>query len=238
MQIMALISGIGLITTLVIPEPTHQLPPPKSLLESFWLPLKDFFQRDGAWAMILFILLFKIGDSLAGNTLMKFYNDLGYTKVEIAFWAKSVSILTAISGGLIGGIIVKKFGLVRSLVLFGILQAASTAGFALLASSSKDIYLFGAVIGFEDLTSGMGSAAFLAFMAHLTNTRFSATQYALLSSLASLPSRSVSAGAGWIQELAGGWLPFFILCAGLATPGILMVFWMKRYQQVTESNQR
>ncbi len=237
MQVMALLTGIGLITTFFIREPIHTLPPPKRLIDSFWHPLKDFFHRKGAWVIILFILLFKMGDSIAGNTLMKFYNDMGYTKPEIAFWAKTLAIFTAVLGGLLGGIIVKKIGLVRSLVLFGIFQALSTAAFAILANSAKDIYLFGAVIGFEDLTSGMGSAAFLAFMAHLTNTRFSATQYALLSSLASLPSRSVSATAGWIQELAGGWSNFFVLCALLAIPGILMIFWMKRYQQVTESNQ-
>jgi PAT family beta-lactamase induction signal transducer AmpG len=234
-RLMALGVVFGIITTLVIREPTHRLPPPPSLLDSFWLPLKDFVSRDGAWFIILFILLFKIGDNMAGNILNPFYLKIGYTKEQIAFWAKSISLFTSVFGGLIGGIVVKKVGLVRGLVLFGVLQALSTAAFALLAGTEHNIWLFGGVIGFEDLTSGMGSAAFLAFMAKLTNTRFSATQYALLSGLAALPNKLFASAAGYFAEMMG-WVPFFLFCALIAIPGILMIFWMQRYQQVSTSN--
>jgi PAT family beta-lactamase induction signal transducer AmpG len=126
-------------------------------------------------------------------------------------------------GSFIGGILMLKLGISRSLWIFGALQALSTAGFAVLARMGHNIPMLAYVIGFENLTSGMGTAAYAAFMASITNKKFTATQYALLTSLMGVPRVVASSGTGFLAE-AMGWTGFFIFCTLIATPGMLLLF--------------
>ena len=156
----------------------------------------EYFQRSGALGLLAFVLLYKIGDSMASTMTTPFYLDLGFSKTEIGAVVKLFGFWATIGGGLLGGIVILRLGIRRCLWIFGILQALSTAGFAALAYLGQHITGLAAVIAFENVTSGMGTAAFLAFMASLTDRRFTATQYALLSSLIGVPRVLASAPTG------------------------------------------
>lgn len=195
---------------------------PKNFQEAVVTPFVEFFSRRGAIMVLIFILLYKVGDNIAGNMLSPFYLKMGYTKQEIGIIAKTFSLPFTLLGGLIGGILVEKLGVIRSLYIFGFLQAISTAFFSFLFDSGHNLWMLGSVICFEDITTSMGSAAFIAFMGSLTNKKFTATQYALLSSLTKVPQVFVASSAGFLVDYMG-WKEFFIFCALAAIPGILLI---------------
>ena len=216
--------GIGIIATILAPEPKIHGAPPKTLAESFVAPLSEYFRRDGAILILVFILLYKVGDAMATEMTMPFYLKSGYSKTEVAAVAKVFGIWATIAGGLIGGAVILKIGLRLSLWAFGFLQALSTFGFAWLATlGAPNVTALTGVITFENLSSGMGTAAFVAFMASLTNKRYTATQYALLSSLMGVPRVIIAAPTGWMVERMG-WVEFFVFCGLIAIPGLLMLF--------------
>ncbi|MBU4603464.1 MAG: AmpG family muropeptide MFS transporter, partial [Proteobacteria bacterium] len=191
---------VGVFTTLFCHEPPHPTGAPRSLREAVVEPFVEYFQRSGALGLLAFVLLYKIGDSMASTMTTPFYLDLGFTKTEIGTVVKLFGFWATIGGGLLGGIVILRLGIRRCLWVFGILQAMSTAGFAALAYLGHHLMGLAAVIAFENLTSGMGTAAFLAFMASLTDRRFTATQYALLSSLIGVPRVLASAPTGWMAQ--------------------------------------
>lgn len=226
-QIMALFMGVGIITSLWATEPkVHSIP--KSTYESVIEPIAEFFGRNkaSAFLILLFILFYKMGDTVAGNMLTPFYLKLGYTKLEIAGIAKTLSLPFTLFGGFLGGLLVLKFGLMRSLWTCGVLQAFSTLAFVVLNITDKSLWGLGTVILFEDVTGAMGTAAFVAFMASFTNRKYTATQYALLTSLSGVPRTFIAAPAGFLAE-ATGWTTFFVVCSLLAIPGLLMIPLMK-----------
>ena len=212
----------GILTTLLAPEPPAAAGRPASLREAAWQPLADFFRRDGALWIMAFILLYKIGDTMAAAISVPFYLDLGYSKSEIGAVVKLLGAWATIAGGIAGGLLMLKAGIHRSLWVFGLLQALSTAGFAVLARIGYSLPALSAVIGFESLTGGMGTSAFAAFMASQTNRKFTATQYALLTSVMVLPRVLVSAPTGLAVTLVG-WEGFFIFCTLAAVPGLLIL---------------
>jgi PAT family beta-lactamase induction signal transducer AmpG len=212
----------AIIATLFTPEPVVTEAPPRSLRESVVEPFKEYFSRDQAWLMLCFILLYKVGDNLAAALTTPFYLDLGFTKTEVGAIVKLFGFWATLLGGFVGGVVLLKIGINRSLWLFGFLQMASTAGFALLASRGHDLVLLGGVISFENLASGMGTAAFVAFMASLANKRFTATQYALLTSLMGVPRVLLSSVTGFLAS-SMGWFWFFTFCTLIAVPGMLML---------------
>jgi PAT family beta-lactamase induction signal transducer AmpG len=220
--IMGLCMIPGIITTLLSPEPKAAKGMPKTLKDSVIEPLKDYFSRDLALPILAFILLYKIGDTMASGITTYFYLDIGFTKSQIGTIVKVFGTWATIAGGLIGGIIMLKVSIKKALWIFGFLQAISTAGFALLAAAGNLPFLLAAVIAFENLTGGMGTAAYAAFMASITNKKFTATQYALLSSLMGIPRVVLSAPTGIFAEFLG-WETFFILCAFAAIPGMIML---------------
>jgi len=220
--IMALCMLPGVITTLLTPEPSAPLGKPKTLKEAVIEPLVEYFRRNGALLVLLFILLYKIGDTMASAMTTPFYLDIGFTKTEIGAVVKLFGFWATIVGGLIGGMIMVYLGIIRSLWIFGILQGVSTAGFALLAKIGPSVPALAGVIAFENLSSGMGTSAYVAFMASITNKKFTATQYALLSSLMGIPRVVASAPTGFIAKHVG-WEVFFILCALIAIPGLLLI---------------
>jgi len=212
----------GLITTLLAREPEPAVGIPGSLREAVFDPLTEYFTRQGAVWILAFILLYKIGDTMASSMTIPFYLDLGFSKTEIGAVVKLFGFWATISGTLIGGIVMIRLGINRSLWVFGLLQALSTGCFALLARVGPNITLLSGVIGFENLSSGMGTAAYVAFMASITDKRFTATQYALLSSLMGVPRVLASAPTGFLVE-AMGWEGFFVACALIALPGMVLL---------------
>lgn len=220
--ILALCLLPGLITTLLSPEPPMEHGAPRNFKESVLDPFIEYFQRHGALWMLVFILFYKLGDNIASAITTPFYLDIGFTKTEIGTVVKLFGFWAVSAGGLVGGITMLKLGINRSLWIFGILQAVSTAGFSILAQVGDQLPALAAVIAFENFTSGMGTAAFMAFMASITHRKFTATQYALLTSLMRIPDVSISSFSGFLAE-SMGWFAFFIFCALIAIPGLLML---------------
>jgi PAT family beta-lactamase induction signal transducer AmpG len=212
----------GLLTTLLTPEPPTPAGTPRTMKEAVVDPLVEYFSRQDALLILIFILLYKVGDTMASAMTTPFYLDIGFSKSEIGAVVKLFGFWATIAGGLAGGIFMLKLGINRSLWVFGFLQAASTAGFALLANIGYSVPLLSAVIAFENLSSGMGTAAYAAFMASITNRKFTATQYALLTSLMGVPRVLASAPTGFLAKNVG-WETFFIACALVAIPGMLLL---------------
>jgi PAT family beta-lactamase induction signal transducer AmpG len=220
--LMALSLSVGVIATLLAREPQVAAGSPKSLREAVLLPFVDYFSRPGAGLILLFILFYKVGDTMAAAMTTPFYLEMGYSKSEIGAVVKLFGFWATILGGLLGGVVILRLGINRSLWVFGVLQALSTACFAVLVLVGHELAWLAAVIAFENLSGGMGTAAYVAFMASLTNKKFTATQYALLSSLMGIPRVVAAAPTGLMVELVG-WGSFFIGCALVAIPGLLLL---------------
>ena len=212
----------GILTTLLTPEPATPAGTPRTMREAVVDPLVEYFSRKDAVLILVFILLYKVGDTMASAMTTPFYLDIGFSKSEIGAVVKLFGFWATIAGGLAGGITMLRLGINRSLWIFGFLQAASTAGFALLANVGYSIPLLSAVIAFENLSSGMGTAAYAAFMASITNRKFTATQYALLTSLMGVPRVLASEPTGFLAKNIG-WETFFTFCALIAIPGMLLL---------------
>lgn len=229
-QFMAACMAACVLVTFFAPEPP--LPPgtPRTLEEAVVLPLRDYFMRHGAWLALGFILLYKLGDTMASAMTTPFYLELGYTKSEIAAIVKVFGFWATIAGGTLGGMIILRVGMARALWVFGIGQMISTLGFVALAYVGHDNWALAAVIAIENFTGGLGTAAFVGFMGALTNRRFTATQYALLSSLMGIPRVFLSAPTGWLA-LQLSWPGFFVLCTLIAIPGLLLIHYVTRLSQ-------
>ena len=213
--------------TLLAPEPPLPEGRPRTMVEAVFLPFRDFFQREGAWLALAFILLYKLGDSMASAITTPFYLDLGYSKTEIGAVVKLFGFWATIAGGTLGGVWILRIGMNRALWLFGLGQMLSTLGFVVLSGLPPSVAALATVIAAENFTAGLGTAAFVGFMGALTDRRFTATQYALLSSLMGVPRVLASAPTGW---LAGwlGWPGFFLLCTLIAIPGLVLLRWITR----------
>ncbi len=220
--IMAACMLAGVVTTLLTPEPIILIETPRSLKEAVFNPLTEYFSRQGAWLILAFILLYKIGDTMASAMTTPFYLDVGFSKTEIGTVVKLFGFWATIIGSLLGGVIMLGLGIYRSLWIFGFFQAISTAGFALLANIGYSVPALAGVIAFENLSGGMGTAAYVAFMGSITNRKFTATQYALLSSLMGIPRVLASAPTGYLAKNLG-WTNFFIICTLIAIPGMLLL---------------
>lgn len=203
---------------------------PANIRQAVVEPFIEFFSRKGAILILIFILLYKLGDQIAGNLLNPFYLKMGYSLDEIAIVTKTFSLPFVMLGALVGGIIVERFGILRSLVYFGVLQAISTVCFSFLTNVGHNLWILGSVIYFEDFATSAASSAFVAFMGSKTNKQFTATQYALLSSLTKLPHFTIASGAGYYQE-ALGWNWFFYLCTLIAAPGMLLIYWLAKLEK-------
>lgn len=224
-----LITGLfmlpGILTTLFVSEPKMYGPPPQTMREAIIEPFNEFLQRSGwkqaAW-VLLFIFLYKLGDSMASALATPFYIELGFTRTEIGLVAKNAGLWASILGGILGAYWMLKTGVNKGLWIFGVLQAISTLWFAFLAQSGADLLLLSWVIGFEAITAGLGTAAFTAYLALETNPRFTATQFALFTSLSAVPRTFINALTGYIVEFTG-WTNFFIICFFLAMPGLMLL---------------
>ena len=233
---------VGIILTLSVSEPTSNHNQPATLRAAIIDPFDDFLSRQGvkqAFLILIFMLLYKLGDSMATALATPFYLDMGYSKTEIGFVAKNAALWPMIIGGISGGILMLKIGINRALWLFGFVQIISILGFALLARIGEGLWLLGLVIGFEYLGVGLGTAAFVAFIARTTNPAFAATQFALFTALTAVPRTIASATTGIIVESVG-WENFFYLCTLIAVPGMILLIkvapWSEKTNQSTNSD--
>jgi MFS transporter, PAT family, beta-lactamase induction signal transducer AmpG len=218
----------GLAMTLVIKEPPVPPGAPRTLREAVVEPFADFLGRLGwrqALLVLAFIFLFKLGDSMATALATPFYLDMGFTKSEIGLIAKNAGLWPSVIGGLLGGLWMVKIGINRALWLFGAAQAISILGFASLSQLPHDRVALATAISAEALGVGLGTAAFTAFIARATNPRYTATQFALFTSLAAVPRTLINATTGWIVQHTG-WFDFFLLCTVLAVPGMVLLWWV------------
>ncbi|MES2535391.1 MAG: AmpG family muropeptide MFS transporter [Pseudomonadota bacterium] len=215
----------GLICTFVINEPKVYGTPPKNMRDAVVLPFREFIARDGwkkALLVLSFIFLYKLGDSMATALATKFYIDLGFSMTQIGAVAKTTGFWASIAGGIIGGVWMVKIGINRGLWIFGVVQAVAILGFAWLAEAGANTFLLAAVIGFEAFGVGLGTAAFVSYIAKTTDPRYTATQFALFTSLAAVPRTFINSSVGFIVAETG-WFIFFILCFILALPGMLLL---------------
>lgn len=226
-SLMAIIMALGILCTLFAPEPTLKETPPKNIKDAVFLPLVDYFKMKGAFEMLVFIVLYKIGDVMAATLTTKFMLDVGFSKSEIGVVTKGFGLIATIVGGLLGGGLLLRLSMKQALIFFGVLQGVSTLCFSLLANVGKNDGVMAATIGIENLCGGLGNAAFLAFLMGLCNKRFTATQYALLTSLAAVTRTLAGVPTGYIVDTIG-WSLFFVVCTVAAIPGILLVAW--RYE--------
>jgi PAT family beta-lactamase induction signal transducer AmpG len=228
-----IMAGVMLMTiaiTVFAPEPAMVHGRPDSLVKAFIGPFKEFFGRGGKEAVLvlIFIVLYKLGDNLASHLTIPFYLATGFSLTEIGAVAKLFGFWALMAGVFVGGALVLKLTLYRAMWVAGILQAVSTLGFAMLAILGPDAWALAAVIAFENFSAGLGVTALLAFMAQLTDQRFTATQFALLSSLASLARTVLSAPTGVVAEQLG-WVGFFSGCALIAIPGLLLLWYLSAW---------
>ena len=222
----------GMIMTLLITEP-FVINAPKTLRDAVVEPFHEFITRKGwqnALLIVAFLFFYKLGDSLSTALATPFYLDMGFSKTQIGLIAKNAGLWPAVIGALLGGIWMLKLGINRALWLFGAVQIISIFGFFWLAEQGTlaevtNLHLaqLAFVIGLEAFGVGLGTSAFVAYIAHSTHPAYTATQFALFTSLAAVPRTFINATAGWLVEQLG-WSSFFLLCAGLAVPGMLLLF--------------
>lgn len=234
--ITALFMLVGIGAALWIREAAPDKPRTVSLREAVIEPFRDFLQRyqmAGVTLIVLFLLFYKLGDSMATALATPFYLDMGYDKTTIGSVAKFAALWGSIFGAFVAGFIMQRISLLQALVLFGIFQMVTILGFAWLSQlPSPDAFDLFVVVSLEYLGVGMGTVAVLAFMAKITSLRFAASQFALLTAITAIPRTFVNASTGWLVDHMGYTL-FFLLCFLLAAPGMLLIVWLPTVLQKT-----
>ena len=256
--VMAALVGVGMATVLVIREPEvvrdqatllreaallrriegegdHRGPLHRALA---WVsgavvsPFVDFFARNGTFALVIlaFVGLYRLSDITLGVMANPFYVDLGFTKEEIANIAKIYGVIATLAGALLGGILVVRIGLLKSLLIGAILVAATNLVFVALAVTGPDILMLTAAITADNVANGVAGSVFIAYLSSLTNTAYTATQYALFSSLFTLPGKIVAGGSGFVVE-SFGYVNFFFYASALGIPAILLVLYLMYHQR-------
>ncbi|MEZ2574490.1 muropeptide MFS transporter AmpG [Buttiauxella ferragutiae] len=225
-----------IIATLLAPEPTDVIPVPRSLEQAVVAPLRDFFGRNNAWLILLLIVMYKLGDAFAMSLTTTFLiRGVGFDAGEVGMVNKSLGLIATIIGALYGGILMQRLSLFRALLIFGILQGVSNAGYWLLSITDKHMISMASAVFFENLCGGMGTAAFVALLMTLCNKSFSATQFALLSALSAVGRVYVGPIAGWFVE-AQGWPTFYLFSVVAAVPGILLLLVCRTTLEYTQNN--
>lgn len=230
--VMAACMGLGILATLLAREPEAPVIPPAigSAAEraAAWLkravvePFAEFLSRPGWLAFLAFVLLYKLGDAAVGIMTNPLYVELGFSKTEVANVVKIFGLGATLVGAFLGGLLIARLGLIRALWICGVLQLFSNLAFSGLALVGHDVTALAATIGFENLAGGMGTTAFVAFLAALCNRNYTATQYALLSSFMAVARTFMAAPGGFVAENVS-WPVYFLLTAIVAIPGLLLI---------------
>lgn len=227
--------SLGILMVIFSDEPEVNSQRPLTLRAAITEPFQEFFGRHGiksALWILSFMFLYKIGDSMATALSTPFYLDLGFSKTEIGLVAKHAALWPAIFGGIFGGILMLRIGINKALWLFGAAQIISILGFALMAEIGHNLWALALVIGFEYLGVGLGTAAFVAFIARTTSPAYTATQLALFTALTALPRTFANATTGIIVENIG-WTNFYLFCTAIAVPGMLLLFKVAPWNEQT-----
>jgi PAT family beta-lactamase induction signal transducer AmpG len=218
---------------LVMGEPArHREPAPArgvgAAVAAYFSPLAEFLRRQGALVVLLFVLIHKVGDTLANLTLRLLFQDLGFTNDEVAFYDVGVGFAALLAGIFAGGLLYERLGMTRSVLVSLVLMAVSNLGFAALAAAGHSNYGMAAAIGFENFASGIGGVTVVAYLSALCNLRFTATQYALLSALASIAGRLLTGTTAGGMINAMGYVNFYLLTTLVAAPGVALFWYMMR----------
>jgi PAT family beta-lactamase induction signal transducer AmpG len=235
-MLMAALMGVGMVTVWLTPEPEAS----KAVVPTGghgmgavlnWLgaaviaPLADFFRRE-AWApIVLFILLYKFGGALAGNMANPLYVSLGFTAAEVAPISKVFGVFATLVGVALGGAAIARWGLFPILLIGGVLQALSNLMYVALTMAGHDTVMLAVSIAVENVTGGLGSAAFVAYLSRLCALEYTATQYALLSSLEAVGRTTLASSGGWLADHFG-WNGFFVIATFAGVPGLLVLLWL------------
>lgn len=223
-----------IIASILAPEPSDAIPTPKTLQQAVVEPLHDFFGRNNAWLILLLIVLYKLGDAFAMSLTTTFLiRGVGFDAGEVGVVNKSLGLFATIVGALYGGVLMQRLTLFRALLIFGILQGVSNAGYWLLSVTDKHMVTMASAVFFENLCGGMGTAAFVALLMTLCNKSFSATQFALLSALSAVGRVYVGPLAGWFVE-THGWPTFYLFSVVAAVPGILLLMVCRKTLEYTQ----
>ena len=217
---------VGIVTTLSIREPAADSMGPATLREAVIDPFREFFTRGGVaagLAILAFMFLYKLGDNMATALATPFYLDMGFSRTEIGSIAKIAALWASIAGSIIGGAVMLKLSINKSLWIFGFVQMLTILGFAWLSVLGHNPAALFMVVSAEYLGVGLGTVALTAFMARETSKAFTATQFALFSSLIAVPRTFANSSTGYLIEWMG-YTSFFLLCTLLAVPGMLMLF--------------
>jgi PAT family beta-lactamase induction signal transducer AmpG len=235
---MAALMGVGVAAVLMAAEPPRPEEPAGSagtgaariaerLRVAVVEPVADFLRRRGWAAIFALAVLYKFGDAIGGAMSNPFYEDLGFSGVEIGGITKVWGLVATLAGIAAGGALVARLGMLRALLVGGALQAVTNLLFSLLALAGHSLPMLGVAIGADSFTGGLGSAAIVAYLSSLCRARFTATQFALLTSLSAVGRTVVATASGWLAEELG-WAAFFAATAALAIPGLLLVLWLRR----------
>ena len=227
----------GILMTIFVKEPALKEGRPKTLRAAVIEPFKEFMNRNGlktATLILAFIFFYKLGDSMATALATPFYLDMGFSKTEIGLIAKNAGLWPSVIGGLLGGVWMFKLGINRALWVFGFVQMIAILGFAFLATVGHSLLWLGIVIGVEAFGVGLGTAAFVAYIAQTTHPLYTATQFALFTSLAAVPRTFANAATGYMVENLG-WFKFFMLCFIFAIPGMLLLFKVAPWNTIKEN---
>jgi len=254
--IMALVIGVGIITTLLIDEPEPKISPEDLLREKnahkyfhenpnlsprianifSWIygavicPFIDFTQRKGWYIALLIMFFYKIGDNLIGNMTGLFYSELGFSNKEIGFATKAFGIWSSVIGGFIGGIIVSQMSMLRSLFYLALIHGVATLMYVVMAHSGYDPLMLYTSVCIEHLTGGMRTTALFAYQLTICNSTYAATQLALLTSVVHLGRTTTSAFSGWFID-SFGWVHFFYICTFATTISLLLVVWLAKVER-------
>ncbi len=250
---MASMVGVGIVAILLNPEPTKPISgealelehraeafvaesrqlPPAFVRAAAWVysavicPFQEFMTRRGWIAVLLFILLYKFGDAVLAVMKIPFFLEIGFSKTEIAEIAKIFGVNAIIAGGLLGGVLLARVGIMAGLMICGVLMALSNLIFVVQAWIGADLWMLTLTIAVENVTTGMGTTAFVAYLSSLCNVAYTATQYALLTSLMAFSRTVMSSGAGWLADRVD-WVTFFVVTTVAAVPGLVLLAWMMR----------
>ena len=246
--VMASLMLVGVVTVVLVAEPDRQADLFPLELSAIglkrWLagavvgPFVDFFSRNGkvAFIILLFISVFRLSDIAMGIMANPFYLDMGYSKTEIANVAKVFGFFMSIAGSLICGVLVVKWGLMRPLLIGAVAVALTNLLFASLSVLEPKVSYLAIVISADNISGGFAATAFIAYLSSLTNRAYTATQYALFSSLMTLPGKFISGFSGLVVDNFG-YFEFFVVAAILGIPAILLVVWLSRYERTQLASQ-
>ena len=244
--IMAVLVLVGMVTAIVAPDPDrrktgHAVARKVQGFRPMVVdPFIEFFQRNSpkvALIILAFILLYKFGDAFAGVMAYPFYYETGFTKSEVATASKIFGVIMTVTGVFLGGAVVKRYGILKALLGCGILQMFSNLMYAAQAMVGHDFGFLFLTIGIENLSGGMGSSAFVAYLSVLCNTAYTGTQFALFTSFMAFGRTLLSSSSGWFVEQIG-WFHFFVFSTVVALPGLLLLLWMMKNLPIHEQMSR